>query len=256
MKNFITQNKYKRIRQLIIVVFWLFVWQLIGKGMPRLLFAGPLEVFKCLLKLVARADTWRTVSNSICRVAAGFFTAFICGNVLAAAGYKIKFIRELVSPIVQLMKTIPVASFIIAALIWISSKNVSILISFVVVFPISYINMLEGLESVDKPLLEMAEVFKIRPFDSFRAIYLNRLLPFISSGCKVSAGMAWKAGIAGEIIGRPDYSVGDMLYAAKLYLATDELFAWTVIIIVLGMAFEKCILILLKMIEKRAAGSV
>ncbi|MBR6637450.1 MAG: ABC transporter permease subunit [Lachnospiraceae bacterium] len=253
MKNFITQNKYKRIRQLLIVAFWLIVWQLIGKGIPKLLFAGPLEVLKCLLKLVVQADTWRTAGNSIFRVAVGFFAAFICGNVLAVASHKFKFLRELLSPIVQLVKTIPVASFIIVALIWISSKNVSILISFVV-FPISYVNMLEGLANVDVRMLEMAEVFRIRPFDKFRAIYFQQLLPFIISGCKVSVGMAWKAGVAGEIIGRPDYSVGDMLYAAKLYLATDELFAWTVIIILLGVAFEKCILMLLKLIEKKTVG--
>ena len=254
MKNFITQNKYKRIRQLLIVAFWLIVWQLIGKGIPKLLFAGPLEVLKCLLKLVVQADTWRTAGNSIFRVAVGFFAAFIFGNALAVASHKFKFLKELLSPIVQLVKTIPVASFIIVALIWISSKNVSILISFVVVFPISYVNMLEGLANVDVRLLEMAEVFRIRPFDKFRAIYFHQLLPFIISGCKVSVGMAWKAGVAGEIIGRPDYSVGDMLYAAKLYLATDELFAWTVIIILLGVAFEKCILLLLKVVEKRTKG--
>ena len=127
MKNFITQNKYKRIRQLIIVVFWLLVWQLIGKGIPRLLFAGPLEVFKCLLKLIVLPDTWRTAGNSIFRVAAGFFAAFICGNALAVASHKFKFLKELLAPIVQLVKTIPVASFIIVALIWISSKNVSVL---------------------------------------------------------------------------------------------------------------------------------
>lgn len=254
MKNFIIQDKYKRIRWVLAAAFWLLVWQLMGEGLPQFLFAGPLEVLKCLLKLVVKADTWRTAGNSVCRVAAGFFMAFICGNFLAAISHRIKFIRELVSPVVQLMKTIPVASFIIVALIWISSKNVSILIAFVVVFPISYVNMLEGLGSVDKPLLEMAEVFRIKPFDRFKAVYLNRLMPFIISGCKISAGMAWKAGIAGEIIGRPDYSVGDKLYAAKLYLATDELFAWTVIIILLGVAFEKCILLIIKLIERKGKG--
>lgn len=254
MKHFITDSKYRKIRLLIVIAFWIAIWQLVSMGLPQLLFAGPAEVLCSLIRLLGRADSWRTAGGSMLRVAAGFFAAFFCGNLLAVMGYKMQPVREIAEPVMSLIKTVPVASFIIVALIWVSSRNVSILISFVVVFPISYVNMLEGLKNMDKKLLEMADIFRIGRGDRLKYIYPNQVLPFVISGCRVSVGMCWKAGIAGEIIGRPEYSIGDMLYKAKLYLDTGDLFAWTVIIILLGVIFEKCVLLLLKLVQKCAAA--
>ena len=58
-----------------------------------------------------------------------------------------------------LLQSVPVASFVILALIWIGSKNLAVLISFVIVFPVIYRNTLQGMKAADEQLLEMADVF-------------------------------------------------------------------------------------------------
>ena len=149
-------------------------------------------------------------------------------------------------PPVQLMKTVPVASFVILALIWTGSKNLSVFISFLVVYPMIHVNTKAGLISADRELLEMAEVFHI-PFIR-RALYIYRtaLYPYLKSACRTALGMGFKSGIAAEVIGVPDGSIGEGLYLAKIYLSTAELFAWTVAIILVSSLFEKGFLWILK----------
>jgi len=62
--------------------------------------------------------------------------------------------------------------------------------------------------------------------------------------------LAWKAGVAAELIGYPAGSMGEQLYYSKFFLETDTLFAWTVVIIILSVSFEKLFLLLLKLIFK------
>lgn len=247
MKHFITQNK---IRKICIILFWLLLWQIMSFGIPKLLFASPIEVIKSLYELIKQSDFWKAILNSFFKVGIGYFLAVFLGSLFGFFAFRVPFFQELCSPILQMMKAMPVASFIIVALIWISSAKISILISFLVAFPIHYINMLEGLKALDKKLEEMAEVFCVPKKRRIKQLYFPQLFPYISSGLKVSAGMCWKAGIAGEIIGLPKYSIGENLYLAKLYLNTADLFAWTAVIILLSIIFEKMWIKVLKWMEE------
>ena len=95
---------------------------------------------------------------------------------------------------------------------------------------------------MDAKLLEMAEVFDIPESVRIRYIYVQQVLPFFRTGCSVGLGLCWKAGIAAEVIGIPDGSIGEQLYEAKVYLNTPDLFAWTVVIIVISLVFERLFL--------------
>ena len=134
------------------------------------------------------------------------------------------------------------ASFIILVLIWVPSRNLSVVISFLMVFPVMYTNLLKGIESTDRNLLEMAQVFRISLPRRIRYIYVSQVLPFFRAGCSVALGLCWKAGIAAEVIGIPEQSIGEMLYNAKIYLNTPDLFAWTVVIVMISLLFEKLFL--------------
>ena len=101
---------------------------------------------------------------------------------------------------------------------------------------------LKGIESTDPELLEMAEIFQISLPRRIRYIYVSQVLPFFRAGCSVALGLCWKAGIAAEVIGIPDQSIGEMLYNAKVYLNTPDLFAWTVVIVLISLLFEKLFL--------------
>ena len=155
-------------------------------------------------------------------------------------------VRTLVYPFMAAVKSVPVASFVVLLLILAGAKNLSFFIVFLMVFPIIYVNMGQGLEHVDVQMLEMARVFRMSSWKKFLYIYRPAFLPFLVSGAKVALGMSWKSGVAAEIIGVPSYSIGERLYMAKIYLNTDSLFAWTLVIIVLSLIFEKIFLGLLK----------
>jgi NitT/TauT family transport system permease protein len=159
--------------------------------------------------------------------------------------YRYRWFEELLAPPVQTIKATPVASFVILTLVWIAPQNLSVFISFLMVFPIMYTNVLMGIRSTDKKLLEMATVFRVPAYRRIRYIYLSQVLPFFRSACSVALGLSWKAGIAAEVIGLPQGSIGEMLYQAKLYLDTPDMFAWTLVIIVISVWFEKIFLILL-----------
>lgn len=247
------------------VVFWILVWQLIvvildkksGNSMGgNLLVASPLETVKTLFTLVQTAEFWKAVGYSFAKIAAGFFLALVAGVICAVAASAFAVVRALLNPILRLIKAVPVASFIILALFWLSSsKNLSVLISFLMVLPVIYTNVLQGIESTDKELLEMASVFRVSVGKRIRYIYIPAVMPYFVSACSVGLGFCFKSGIAAEIIGLPANSIGERLYEAKLYLLTEELFAWTAVIVLVSVVFEKAVMLLVKALAKGLAGN-
>ena len=135
-------------------------------------------------------------------------------------------------------------------LIWVRSAQLSIVISFLMVFPIFYENVRKGIEMCDQQLLEMADVFELSSFTLIRYIYTSSILPYFQSACSLALGLAWKSGIAAEVIGLPKFSIGEHLQQAKVYFDTADLFAWTLVIILLSTLLEKLVMYLIRMIIK------
>lgn len=248
------------------VAFWVLVWQIIvvvldkksGMSMGgNILIASPLETVKTLFVLIRTPEFWRAVGYSFAKIASGFFLALGGGVLCAVLASVSGVVRALLNPMLRLIKAVPVASFIILALFWLSSsKNLSVLISFLMVLPVIYTNVLQGIESTDKELLEMASVFRISVGKRLRYIYIPAVMPYFVSACSVGLGFCFKSGIAAEIIGLPANSIGERLYEAKLYLLTGELFAWTAVIVLVSVVFEKAVMLLVKALAKGLAGSV
>lgn len=234
------------------VIVWLAVWELASLYIGQeILLVSPVSVAKRLWELLsgagsaaAAADFWRSVAFSFFRIIGGFFLASLAGTLLAALAAAFRPIQELLAPAMATIKAIPVASFIILVLIWVPSRNLSVVISFLMVLPVMYTNVQNGIRSTDRELLEMAEVFHIPLGRRIRYIYLSQLLPFLRSGFSLSLGLCWKAGVAAEVIGIPKGSIGEKLYQAKIYLETADLFAWTLVIVAMSVLFEKCFLFL------------
>lgn len=245
-------RKPARIRQrAAILLFWLLLWQGLAWRMGKPIFlVGPWEVAQALLRLGGSPGFWRAAFSSLGRIGAGFSLAFAAGIGCGGAGYALPWFEALLAPVVSLMKTVPVASFVILALIWAGAENLAVIISFLVVFPILYLNTVAGLRSTDRQLLEMAQVFRVRTFSKIWRIYRPALAPYLISACQVALGMAWKSGIAAEVIGTPEHSIGEQLYMAKVFFSTDELLAWTAVVVALSFLFERVILTVLK----KAAG--
>ena len=237
------------------VAFWLFVWHLASIALDsRLLLVSPVEVLQRLWALAKTFSFWSSIVFSLSRIALGFFLACMAGILLAALAARFRHIRELLQPVILTIKSIPVASFVVLALIWLSSKRLSVFISFLMVFPVIYTNLLEGIFQLNQELAEMAQVFRVPFFRRLRYLSLPQLLPYFHSACQVSVGLCWKSGIAAEVIGIPEGSIGARLQQAKIYLDTPDLFAWTFTIVLLSLVCEKLFLQLLDFGKKRLTG--
>lgn len=230
----------------------LLVWQLAAVLVGnKLLLVSPTDVLARLFALVGEEGFFGVVGFTFARIALGFFSGLVLGVLLALLAGRFRFVEILLWPYMVTVKTVPVASFVVIALIWISERELSVLISFLMVLPIIYTNILEGIRSVDIKMLEMADVFKMTWGRRVRYIWLPSIKPFAVSGCRIAIGLAWKSGVAAELIGNPDGSVGGALYQSKLFIETADVFAWTVVIVCVSVVFEKLFVLLLKKIFGR-----
>ena len=239
-KQTIFNNKIEKVMA---VAAALVLWQLAAVYIGEdILLVSPVKVVSRLSHLVLEAEFWGAVLFSFKRITCGFLVAVATGIVLAVAAYRFRIVEVFLWPYMSVIKAIPVASFIILCLIWLNSSTLPAFISFLIVLPVIYTNMLAGFKSTDSKMLEMAKVFRLSFRKRFVFIYLPNLKPYFISALSISLGLAWKSGVAAEIIAISDGSMGEMLYNAKLYLATADLFSWTVTIVIVSILFEKVIL--------------
>ncbi len=252
MKN---SRQRKTVYGLLTVVLWLLFWFALAAKIDQTLFLpSPVQVWKAFVALLGTVEFYRSIGASLCNILLGFFFACIGGSLLAAVAAKSAFAKMFIGFPVRIMQATPVASFTILALFWLESEDLSILVSFVMVLPLLYANVLTGIEETDKELLEMAQVFKIRLRHQLRYIYIPAVMPHFLAACSVAAGLAWKSGIAAEVIGVVGNTIGNHLYQSKIYMEMPELFAWTIVIIGISILFEQGLKWLIGYMEKKLAG--
>ncbi len=246
MKLFtITSNR--KIQTLIAILIWIAIWQIgsirIGEEM---LLASPAAVLKTLWSLIFTLDFWKSIGFSLSRIVIGFAAAFVMSLPLAALAYRFKFVEIFLNPLMAAAKAAPVASYIILFLLFFSSGILSLITALVMAVPILYANILQGLSSTDKKLLEMAEVFRISTWKKIIYVYVSELMPFLISASSIAIGYSWKAAIAAEVIALPLGSIGEQIYQAKIFLDTKTLLAWTLVLVCISFALEKLMLLFLK----------
>ena len=247
----VKEKKNRRLSYLWPVIFWLLLWHIVSIIIDsKLILVSPLTVVGHLFVFIKEAEFWSTVLSSFVKIIGGFLLALLTGSMWAALSAKYKGIKQLLWPVILAIKTVPVASFIILALFWFSSQNLSVFISFLMVFPIIYTNVLKGIEETDEKLMEMAEVFQISSINKIRSLYIPQIMPYFRAGCSISLGLCWKSGIAAEVIGMPAGSMGERLQQAKVYWETADVLAWTVVIVIISLVFE---LLFLKILDKITA---
>ncbi len=239
------------------VLLWLLIWQLLAVKIDRTVFLpAPPEVYRALKKLVASPEFYQSILGSLGNVLKGTVLACAAGIVLATIAAVVPFLKVFFGILVRIMQATPVASFTILALLWMEAENLSVLVSCLMVLPFVYSNVLAGIKSADRDLLEMAQVFQVRACAKVRFIYVPEVVPYFLSACSVAAGIAWKSGIAAEVIGVVRNTIGNHLYQSKIYLEMPALFAWTVVIICVSIIFEQGILWLVHFAEKHLVDGI
>ena len=231
---------FTTLKILSVTVFWAGIWFLLACRIGSdFLFPSPKTVVQELLTLGVSKDFWLITCTSLLRVVWGIWVSLILGTVLAYLTHISRILNTLLSPVLAAVKSTPVASFIILALLWLDRSVLPVFITALIVVPIVWANVSEGIGSVDRRLVEVTEVYRFSMPKKLSRLYVPSVAPYFMAACKSSLGMAWKAGIAAEILATPDHSIGKELYYSKTYLETPTLFAWTLVIILLSLIIEK-----------------
>lgn len=252
----IKNTKYKNFIQISLyglsIILWIFIWHILAKNINKEVFLPtPAKVINVLINDLLPSTTFRlSIMSSLKNIAFGFIIGMTAGLICSIFASFSIFTEALIWLPIKIIKSVPVASFVILALLWIDSKDLAIFIPAMVVLPNVYINTLTGIKETSQKLLDMARIFNIPFAKRIFSIYIPNTLPYFLSACSIAVGMAWKAGVAAEIIGLTKNTIGNEVYKAKLYFLTPELFAWTIVIILLSIICELLIKLIIKLINK------
>lgn len=219
---------------------WLCIWQLAAwKINSEIFLPTPGKVVAVLWQeLLPSAAFWKSLLSSLLHIGAGFILGSVLGMVLAVLSLMSPIMEVLCWFPIRVLKSVPVASFVILTLLWLDAEGLAVCVPAIVVLPILYLNTLTGLRETNKRLLEMTDLFRIPLGKRIRYLYIPNALPYVLSAASLAVGMAWKSGVAAEVIGLVRHSIGNELYKAKLYLMIPELFAWTLVIVLLSVLCE------------------
>lgn len=254
MKRFTIKDKksYRVAQMLFVAAFWVALWQLVALAVGQdILLASPGAVFSRLLVLVQGGVFWQSVLFSCGKIMLGVVAALVAGTVLAVLTARSPFFKMLLQPVLQVMKATPIASVIIMALVWIQTSNLAVFGAFIMVLPMVWANISEGIAATDPELLEMSRMFRFSWWKTFRFLYLPSILPYFTAALSSGIGIGWKAGVAAEVLGQPQKSIGRALYQSKIYLETVDLFCWTAVIILLSVLFEKLAGWIMRLVSRR-----
>ncbi len=222
------------------ITFWVLVWILVASRVGSdFLFPSPKTVLEQLSVLLQTKEFWLITLTSLLRVLWGILISLIIGTCLAYLTWTSKLLDLVISPALSAVKSTPVASFIILALLWLDRSILPVFITALIVIPIVWANVSQGIGSVDNRLIEVTRIYRFSLPKKLSHLYIPSVAPYFMAACKSSLGMAWKAGIAAEVLSTPEYSIGKELYYSKTYLETSTLFAWTLVIILLSLIIEK-----------------
>lgn len=219
---------------------WLLVWQLCWLAVGQdVLLPSPAGVARRLGQMVCTLPFWQQVGLSLLRILTGYLLALALGAALGALTARSRLADCLLSPALRTVRAIPVASFIILLFVLMSKEHIPTVTSFLMVLPVVWANVDQGVRETDPALLEMARVFRLPPGRVFRHIRLPAVMPFFLAAARTGMGLAWKAGVAAEVLAAPRLGIGRALYEAKVYLESEELFAWTAVIVAISVLLER-----------------
>lgn len=233
----------KTLVRVFVVIVWIILWEGISLWVDQeLLVPSPILVFTRIFQLVQTAMFWQITATTVVRITIGFLLGTFAGVLFAVLTTLSPAVHAFFSPILDIIKATPVASFIILALVWIKGWQIPSFITFLMVFPLIWGNVVKGITQTDPKLLEMAKVYHVKRAGIVRKIYVNSVLPYFIPAVMTSMGFAWKAGIAAEVLAVPRFAIGTEIADARLYLEHVDLFAWSIVIIVISVLLEKLVI--------------
>ena len=246
------KSNHKRILYtLLSVLIWIALWEILAR-IINLGFVFP-TFFDTILafgKLLISASFWKTIFTSLLRILLGFVIGSVLGILIAPLTHRFEFARALISPAMTVIKSTPVASFILVLWCLIGKSSVPTAIGVLMVMPIVWQNLSHGFDSIDSKLSEVCTVFEVSPKKRFKILVVPTLVKFLVPALITSSALAWKSGIAAEIIVYAKNSIGKEIIDAKNFFESETMFAWTIAVILLSITIEFAIKKLMEVVKK------
>ncbi len=241
----------KAFKSLLVALLWIGVWYLAAFRVGnKLLLPSPYDTAVALLDLISEANFYKAVAFTLIRVLLGLVIGIIFGVSIAILCHKFNIVKSVFSPAISIIRSTPVASFIVLLWVLLDGSALSVVVAFLMVMPIVWQNTLDGFSSIPQELIEIAQVYELSYRRRYEVLVLPVLSQYIFPAVITSVGLAWKSEIAAEIIAYTKDSIGMHINDAKTFLLTPMVFAWTVVIVVMSLCIEFFIKKLLGRIKK------
>ncbi len=226
----------------LLLAFWILVWEIAAVAIAQPLFLPrPYAVLQALFTLVAEGVLWKTAGASLLRIFGGYCLGVLFGCLLALLFTWLRPLRTLFAPIFTVIRSTPVASFIMLLWLLFGNRDLPIVIGFLMVLPLIYLNLSAGIDDLPRDLSEVCTLYHI-PFRKKLSIYYYpALMPYFAPAAVNALGLCWKAGVAAEVLANTPLSIGKEIALSKAYLEIEILYAWTAVVILLSLVLELCI---------------
>ena len=220
----------------------LIVWKVLSMYFKSdFILPSPETTFSTTIKLFGDSQFLETVGTTILRGVFGFVLSFILGLGFGIwAGVSPNF-NAFLRPILVTVRSIPVIALLLLALIWLNPGLVPVFLAMLTMFPFICTNVIDGIQSVDQNLVQMATFYRVGRGQIIRELYLPAIMPFIISGASSAMGIGWRAIIIGEVLSQPKYGIGTVMQSAQTFLKVDAVIAWTIIAVIISYGFERII---------------
>lgn len=215
----------------------------------------PLDVLKRFFGLMPTKEFISAVTGSMVNVICGYIGGVVTGALLALAAFVSYPVKAALAPFVKVARTVPVASFILLCILWLTDNVASAFIGAIMVFPIVYENVLTGFAETDKSHLEMARAYGFGKLKTLTSVYIPSALPYLGSASASSLGLAWKACVSAEVLCIAEDTIGYYIFSSKDFFDTEQLFAWTVAVVIMSLLLEGAVKLASYFIKRRARRS-
>lgn len=230
-----------------VILFWVLLWALAAQWVNSpLVLPSPLKTLAGVVTLAGNFEFFVSIGITLTRVFGGVFISVLLGMVLGLVGGLNALFYEIMNPFVTTIKSLPVVSVIILINLWIASGLVPLVVTFLICFPVTWTNVIQGVRSTDIKLLEMAKLYNVSKAKKIKDIYIPSIKPFGVAALMNAIGLGWKVTVTAEVLANALPSVGMNLYYSKIYLETDLLFSWTLVIVCCSFIIEKTTLAVIK----------
>jgi NitT/TauT family transport system permease protein len=206
-------------------------WWLLSRRYGAYVLPSPADVARGLGDIVSTGEIWRHTAASLSRIVVGFGAAVLVALLLGLLAFLSRLARGVVHDLLAVLNSTSVFVWIVIAIIWFGLSHwAPIFTTFMITLPVVASNLVEGVASVDRRLLEMGDVYRLSGRQKFRAIVVPSTLPYLVAGMKVGFGLALKVSVVAEIFGVTS-GIGYVMNYSREILATQMVFAWALVMI-------------------------